>query len=194
MGNGSLQWIFLMLGRGVTWCTQYFCWGTQHVGWNGKNVLHPNNINKATVLSVWPSSSSCSCSYDHRVRILLLPILTVIVGPFIVFFLFLQPSSFASCSSSSSYDASSSCPNIMVIVPTMMPYFSLSLILTFSLLCLSLFFYSISISSNHARYTQLLSLEQTYSHNPRSAASPLSFGTLAATTYILRRFFISFFG
>lgn len=85
------------------------------------------------------------------------------------------------------------CPNIMVIVPTMMPYFSLSLILTFSLLCLSLFFYSISISSNHARYTQLLSLEQTYSHNPRSAASPLSFGTLAATTYILRRFFISFF-
>ena len=94
--------------RGVTWCTQHWC--TQHVGWNDKNVLHLNDINKATV-SVWPSSSSYPCTYDHhhRIRILLLPVPTATYGPFIFFFLFLWPSSSASCSSSSSYGAFSSC-------------------------------------------------------------------------------------
>ena len=55
------HFVFYVRINSVTWCIQHFCWGTQHVGWNGKNVLHPNNINKATVSSiqhVHPSSSS----------------------------------------------------------------------------------------------------------------------------------------
>ena len=32
----------------VTWCTQHFGWGIQHLWWNGKNALHPNNINTPT--------------------------------------------------------------------------------------------------------------------------------------------------
>ena len=63
------HFVFYVRINSVTWCIQHFCWGTQHVGWNGKNVLHPN-INKAAVSSVRHTHPSFSSSYG-----LLLPLL-----------------------------------------------------------------------------------------------------------------------
>ena len=121
------MWTNLRTWEGVSWCTQRFCWDTQHVGWNYKNALHPNNINKAIVLSslLFPPilvhasffflflrlSSSCSCFYGHRWPIhLLLPLPTAFFFRFLFVFLFLwcffflSPSVFmvVPCNSSSS--------------------------------------------------------------------------------------------
>ena len=100
----------------VVWLL-HFCWGIQHVGWNVKNILHSNNINKVIVFVhttfffllflFWLATARASFFFPFLqsaiAHILLLPIPTAIVDPFIFFFLFLW------ASSSSSYDTSSFC-------------------------------------------------------------------------------------